>query len=97
MDWIRREFLKTAGSGIAALVSPALLARGLRAQILPMSSDGAVFNVRTFGATGDGKTLDSPAINRAINAAGAKGGTVYFPAGVYACESWVASWPPPIR
>ena len=87
MDWIRREFLKTAGSGIAALVSPALLARGLRAQILPMSSDGAVFNVRTFGATGDGKTLDSPAINRAINAAGAKGGTVYFPAGVYACYS----------
>ena len=87
MDWIRREFLKTAGSGIAALVSPALLARGLRAQILPMSSDGAVFDVRTFGATGDGKTLDSPAINRAIEAAGARGGTVYFPAGVYACYS----------
>jgi pectate lyase-like protein len=87
MDRIRREFLKTAGSGVAVLVSPTLLARGLRAQILLMSSNGAVFNVRTFGATGDGKTLDSPAINRAIEAAGAKGGTGYFPAGVYACFS----------
>jgi polygalacturonase len=46
------------------------------------------FNVRSFGATGDGKTLDSPAINRAIEAASvAGGGTVYFPAGTYASFS----------
>jgi polygalacturonase len=46
------------------------------------------FNVRHFGATGDGKTLDSPAINRAIEAAAAAGGgTVYFPAGIYASYS----------
>jgi polygalacturonase len=43
-----------------------------------------VYDVRAFGAKGDGKALDSPAINRAIEAAAqAGGGTVYFPAGTY--------------
>jgi len=41
-----------------------------------------VFDVRAFGATGDGKTLDSDSINRAI-AAAAGGGTVEFPSGTY--------------
>lgn len=43
-----------------------------------------VFNVKVFGAKGDGKALDSPAINKAIEAAAASGGgTVFFPAGTY--------------
>jgi polygalacturonase len=43
-----------------------------------------VFNVRTFGAKGDGKALDSPALNKAIDAAAKSGGgTVFFPAGIY--------------
>jgi polygalacturonase len=43
-----------------------------------------VYNVRLFGATGDGKTLDSKAINRAIDsAAAAGGGMVYIPGGNY--------------
>ena len=42
------------------------------------------YNVRSFGARGDGKTLDTDAINRAIDAASdAGGGTVSFTAGVY--------------
>lgn len=42
------------------------------------------FNVCDFGATGDGVTIDSPSINKAIEAASkAGGGTVYFPRGVY--------------
>jgi polygalacturonase len=42
------------------------------------------FNVRNYGAVGDGKTLDSPAINKAIEAAAAVGGgTVDLPAGTY--------------
>jgi polygalacturonase len=51
--------------------------------------DGSsTFNVMNFGATGGGKSLDSPAINKAIDAATAKGGgTVYFPAGTYLCFS----------
>jgi polygalacturonase len=45
---------------------------------------GQFYNVRAFGATGDGKTLDSPAINKAIEAcAEAGGGTVMLPAGTY--------------
>ena len=42
------------------------------------------YNVRKFGAKGDGKNLDSPAINKAIEAAAAQGGgTVLIPAGTY--------------
>jgi polygalacturonase len=48
------------------------------------SQQSGIYNVRTFGATGDGKSLDSKAINKAIEtAANAGGGTVYLPAGNY--------------
>ncbi len=55
-------------------------AAGSRAQ----SSAAHPFNVRDYGATGDGKSLDSPAINKAIEAcASAGGGTVLVPPGTY--------------
>lgn len=42
------------------------------------------YNVKNYGAAGNGKTLDTPAINKAIEEANsAGGGTVYFPAGTY--------------
>jgi polygalacturonase len=42
------------------------------------------YNIKTYGARGDGKTLDTNAINKAIDAASASGGgTVFFPAGIY--------------
>jgi parallel beta-helix repeat protein len=45
-------------------------------------------SVRDFGAVGDGRTLDTAAVNRAIAAASAQGGgTVEFPAGEYLCHS----------
>ncbi|WP_090786325.1 glycoside hydrolase family 28 protein [Pedobacter sp. ok626] len=45
-------------------------------------------NIRDFGAKGDGITLDTESINKAIDAAAATGGgTVYFPAGTYAAYS----------
>ena len=48
------------------------------------ASATSFFNVKTFGATGDGKTLDSPAINKAIaDVAASGGGTIFFPAGTY--------------
>src|ERR1019366_7110062 len=46
------------------------------------------YNVRAFGAKGDGKTLDHQAINRAIAAAANMGGgTVVVPPGIYLCGS----------
>jgi hypothetical protein len=43
------------------------------------------FNVRRFGARGDGQTKDTKPVQRAINAAGREGGCVYFPPGHYLC------------
>src|SRR6202789_2205188 len=46
----------------------------------------AMFDVRKYGAAGDGKTVDTPAVNRAIEAVAAVGGgTLVFPAGTYVC------------
>ncbi len=47
----------------------------------------AEFDVHHFGAVGDGKTLDTNAINRAISEASQDGGMVEFPAGTYLCYS----------
>ena len=45
-------------------------------------------DVRRFGAKGDGKAIDSAAINAAIlHAAGRGGGTVHLPPGTYRCYS----------
>ena len=44
----------------------------------------AFYNIKDFGAKGDGIAINSDAINKAIDAAAAEGGgTVYFPAGKY--------------
>ncbi len=53
-----------------------------------ISTASGIYNVRAYGAVGNGKHLDSPAINRAIAAAAkAGGGTVEVPAGTYLCGS----------
>ena len=55
---------------------------------ISFSQTNAFYNVRTFGAKGDGKTLDTDAVNKTIDAASSKGGgTVFFPAGTYLCFS----------
>jgi Pectate lyase superfamily protein len=47
-----------------------------------------VFNVKDYGAAGNGSTDDTSAINSAIAAANsASGGTVFFPAGTYIVSS----------
>jgi len=48
------------------------------------AADTSTYDVRNYGAKGDGVALDSPAIDKAIQAAAqAGGGTVYLPAGTY--------------
>lgn len=50
-------------------------------------ASGSVFNVRDYGAKGDGVTDDSQAIQQAIDAAAASGGTVSLPGGTYVVGS----------
>lgn len=53
-------------------------------QQLPKLIYVSFLNIKSFGALGDGKTLDTDAINKAIEAASANGGgTVFFPAGTF--------------
>ncbi|MFV1919352.1 glycoside hydrolase family 28 protein [Sphingomonas sp. MJ1 (PH-R8)] len=77
----RRAALR--GGAVAAgglLLSPAWAAG-------QVAGDGWV-SVRRFGAKGDGRALDTSAINRAIDHAAARGGgTVVFPAGTYAAHT----------
>ncbi|MGC2163998.1 MAG: glycoside hydrolase family 28 protein [Silvibacterium sp.] len=84
----RRDLLKLAGSSMAIGAIPLTAAASSSGHALNQQWLSSFLNVRNFGATGDGKTIDTPAINRAIaTAASSGGGTVVIPAGVYACYS----------
>jgi polygalacturonase len=77
----RRDLLKLSPLALVSTVGHMALA-----QSPERAAAEALFNVRTYGATGDGKTVDTPAINKAIEAvAAAGGGTLLFPAGTYVC------------
>lgn len=50
----------------------------------PSTLGTRTYNIRDFGATGDGKTLDTPALQKAIDTCTADhGGTVLVPAGTF--------------
>ncbi len=60
----------------------------LAVSVITASWANGVYDVRNFGAKGDGKTLDHSAINAAIDAATTSGGgQVTIPAGTYLCGS----------
>src|SRR5246127_820342 len=88
----RRRFLRSAGTGIAGVTGVAIGA-SIPTTAAETSSEKnnpsqPFFDVRAFGAAGDGKALDTAAINRTIEAAAASGGgTVYLRAGNYLCYS----------
>ncbi len=86
----RREFLRMAAAGAASAAAVGVLSHKSFAAENNATSDRETpsFNVRRFGAKGDGVTIDTPAINNAIaTAVEAGGGTVIFPAGTYASYS----------
>jgi polygalacturonase len=90
---MRRSFLRNGSFGAAAAVFPATSLAASAQQGDAASASGSAsaqgkYDVRIFGATGDGKTLDTAAVNRAIDAAAAAGGgVVVFPPGTYLCFS----------
>src|SRR6202162_3369691 len=82
----RRELLRFGGMGLAAAAATSAPAAYAAARSAAPAATQGFFDIRTYGATGDGKTVDTPAINKAIDAvAAAGGGTLIFPAGTYLC------------
>ena len=84
MDERRRNLLKL--SPLAVTTAAAVIGRTALAEAPSTLETQMTFNVRAYGASGDGKTVDTPAINHAIEAvAAAGGGLLVFPAGTYLC------------
>jgi polygalacturonase len=87
----RRELLRFGSLGLAAAAVPPAYTTSLHAaRRTPGSAVLAplFYNVRTYGAVGDGKAYDTTAFNKALAACSdAGGGTVYVPAGTYLCYS----------
>jgi polygalacturonase len=79
----RRELLRLGGMGLAAAATATVPAYAAT-QSPSSAATPNLFDIRTYGAVGDGKTVASPAINKAIEAAAAAGGgTVHLPAGTW--------------
>jgi polygalacturonase len=77
----RRDLLKLSPLAVVGAVGHVALGESAA----PVAGE-ALFNVRAYGAVGDGKTVDTVAVNRAIEAVAAVGGgTLVFPAGTYVC------------
>lgn len=77
----RRMFVVRGACILGLSLLPSVTVRG---QDAPQTSPVTVYNVRDFGAAGDGKTDDTAAFQKALDAAGkAGGGIVQAPRGNY--------------
>jgi polygalacturonase len=84
----RRDLLRFGSMGLAAAAASAVPAAYAATKSSATTATLGVFDIRAYGAVGDGKTVDTAAINRAIEAAAATGGgTVLFPSGTWLCFS----------
>lgn len=83
--WLGQVSLPVLGASIGAALLNAQNAVGANAGVQNINDLGArTYNIRDFGAKGDGKTLDTVALQAAIDqCAKDGGGTVMVPAGVF--------------
>jgi len=79
--WMGLAVGASLGTGLAAVAE----ARAAKQTVVPAKDLGVrTYNIRDFGAKGDGVTLDTAAVQAAIDAcAKDQGGTVVVPAGVF--------------
>jgi len=82
---MQRNRIYWSRDGVCEVIRPVLVIVGLMATAQPaVAAKPGVFSIRDYGAVGDGTTLDTTAINKAIDAcASAGGGQVLFPPGRY--------------
>ena len=83
MKITRKGFLFQSASLLASRMDFSSMRGGALAQDRVFDSAPADFNVKKYGARGNGTAKDTAAIQTAIDSAGSSGGTVYFPAGNY--------------
>lgn len=77
----RKTFIQ---KGLWSAAGTAGLLTAMQKRDRDIYADLGVVNVKAFGAMGDGIQDDRPAIQKAVDSLRKTGGTVYFPAGVYA-------------
>lgn len=87
--WVTQDettaFLPITGGTVSGnIIVNAVTATTIRSKGTP------TFDVRAYGALGDGTTNDRAAIQAAIDAAAVTGGTVFVPAGTYKCNTALA-------
>jgi len=84
----RRQWLSSASTVAAVAGASFIAAKSLGAETEKPAASGSagarVYDIRDFGAKGDGKTLDTAALQAAIDACNKdQGGTVLVPAGTF--------------
>jgi hypothetical protein len=80
----RRQTLPALAGILGAGVTGFGSARAQESSSSDLNNGARVYNVRAYGAKGDGQTLDTAAIQRAVDACSADGGgTVLVPAGTF--------------
>jgi len=86
----RRIFLRNAALATVAVTALPTRAKERSVSARPGLHNTSLFNIMAYGAVGDGKTMESQSIQKAIVACyEAGGGVVYFPPGDYLSGSLV--------
>lgn len=93
----RRAYLKRMGVGFASLLGLSLVGSGCSESQADEIQDTIYLNVRKFGATGDGVSDDTEAIQQALDAVPDRGCTIFFPSGTYRITSGLTARNPSMR